>query len=189
MDSAVAAAESAAVDAVRRIAAGIAELLAAQLPPAGISLIGGEEYALPCGTAYAEPGFVAYNSAGEDISAGVTVEGSVCCWKTGSYALSYSVTDPAGGESYTAVRLVNVVPAELPETVLREKTIYLTFDDGPCQYTEKVLDILDKYDVKATFFIVAKEGLPYQDMMGEIAARGHTLGIHCSDHEYSRLYS
>ena len=36
----------------------------------------------------------------------------------------------------------------------RERAVYLTFDDGPSIYTDEILDILDRYHVKATFFVV-----------------------------------
>lgn len=67
-----------------------------------------------------------------------------------------------------------------------EKVIYLTFDDGPGPYTEKLLDILDRYGVKATFFVV---DTPYVQLLGEIARRGHTIGIHSASHDFSRVYA
>lgn len=39
---------------------------------------------------------------------------------------------------------------------LKEKNIYLTFDDGPSEYTEELLDLLKEYDVKASFFCVRR---------------------------------
>lgn len=64
------------------------------------------------------------------------------------------------------------------------KIVYLTFDDGPCEYTEQLLDILDRYGVKATFFVTNQ--LPeYQDLIGEAYRRGHSIGLHSYDHDYS----
>ena len=48
------------------------------------------------------------------------------------------------------------VQAEPAAPVLPEKWVCLTFDDGPSIYTDQILDILDDYDVKATFFVVGK---------------------------------
>ena len=59
-----------------------------------------------------------------------------------------------------------------------DKVVYLTFDDGPSALTEQILDILDEYDVKATFFVVAKEDETSKQRLQMIAERGHTIGLH-----------
>lgn len=66
--------------------------------------------------------------------------------------------------------------------------VYLTFDDGPSKYTEEILDILDEYDVKATFFVLGKENEHSIEMIREIAERGHTLGMHSYSHRYADVY-
>ena len=67
------------------------------------------------------------------------------------------------------------------------KVVYLTFDDGPGKYTQRLLDVLDKYNVKATFFVT--NGKPaYQNLIGKEAADGHTVAIHSASHEYSKIY-
>ena len=58
-----------------------------------------------------------------------------------------------------------------------KKIMYLTFDDGPSCNTEKVLDILDEYDAKATFF-VTNEFPDYASLMKEDIKRGHAVVIH-----------
>ncbi len=70
-----------------------------------------------------------------------------------------------------------------------KKVVHLTFDDGPSQNTPKVLDILDKYDVKATFFVVYNDEEPYCDYYKEIVKRGHTLAIHTASHNYKKIYA
>ncbi len=67
--------------------------------------------------------------------------------------------------------------------------VYLTFDDGPSIYTEEILDILDEYQVKATFFVVGKESDAAKEALQDIVARGHTLGMHSYSHKYSELYA
>lgn len=67
--------------------------------------------------------------------------------------------------------------------------VYLTFDDGPSANTEKILDILDDYDVKATFFVVGKESDTAKEALKHIVERGHTLGMHSYSHKYSEIYS
>ena len=68
------------------------------------------------------------------------------------------------------------------------QSVYLTFDDGPSDNTEAILDILDEYNVKATFFVVGTENEEYQALYREIVERGHTLGMHSYTHRYSTLY-
>lgn len=70
---------------------------------------------------------------------------------------------------------------------LEEKVIYLTFDDGPSMYTADLLDLLDKYEVKVTFF-VTNQYPEYQNLIGEAYRRGHTIGLHSYSHNYN-IYS
>lgn len=66
------------------------------------------------------------------------------------------------------------------------KTVYLTFDDGPSQYTPEILDVLDKYGVKATFFVINGR---YNSTMKDIVDRGHQIGLHTYSHDYKKIYS
>lgn len=72
-----------------------------------------------------------------------------------------------------------------------QKIVYLTFDDGSGTLTPTVLDTLDKYGVKATFFVVA-EYSPSKDFAKEqynaILAKDHTLGIHSLTHSRANIY-
>ncbi len=66
------------------------------------------------------------------------------------------------------------------------KTCYLTFDDGPSDNTLKILKILDKYDAKATFFVIGTNSkLEY---LPKIKAAGHAIGLHSNTHDYSKIY-
>lgn len=63
------------------------------------------------------------------------------------------------------------------------KTVYLTFDDGPIpEVTPWVLDILDKFDVKATFFMVGQNIERHPELMNEVRNRGHEVGNHTLHH-------
>ena len=69
-----------------------------------------------------------------------------------------------------------------------EKVVYLTLDDGPSQNTQKVLDILDKYNAKATFFVTG--AMPeYKDMVKKAYDKGHTIGMHTYSHDYAKVYA
>ena len=64
-----------------------------------------------------------------------------------------------------------------------EKDLYLTFDDGPTPgITLKVLDILDKYNAKATFFCIGRNVERYTEIYGQILKRGHSTGNHTYSH-------
>lgn len=71
-----------------------------------------------------------------------------------------------------------------------EKTIYLTFDDGPSENTSKILDILQKHQAKATFFVTAQNA--DADYMPEVLQRivdeGHTIGLHSYTHRADQIY-
>ncbi|MDE7199831.1 MAG: N-acetylmuramoyl-L-alanine amidase [Lachnospiraceae bacterium] len=69
------------------------------------------------------------------------------------------------------------------------KTMYLTFDDGPSEEnTRKVLDILRERNIKATFFLVGENVRKHPEVARQIVAEGHTIGIHCDNHDYEALY-
>ena len=71
-----------------------------------------------------------------------------------------------------------------------EKVIYLTFDDGPnSRVTPLVLDILDRFEVKATFFCVGENVSRFPDVFDEVKRRGHTVGNHTFNHLKSFEYS
>ena len=142
-------------------------------------------YACP---SFSDPGYSAVDTLGNDLTQYVQVEGSVCPYKAGSYEINYSITNQQG-ETVSTVRTVEVLPVELPDTVVPgEKTIYLTFDDGPGPYTGELLDILAEYNVKVTFFVTCLND-KYQDMVGRAYNEGHSIGVHTSSHNYKSIYS
>lgn len=84
-------------------------------------------------------------------------------------------------------------PEPLEETTRGEsfsgRKVYLTFDDGPSSNTNAILDILAEYNVKATFFVVGKEGEWAEDAYKRIVEEGHTLAMHSYTHEYDTIYA
>ena len=70
----------------------------------------------------------------------------------------------------------------------KAKVAHLTFDDGPSENTLKILDVLKKYNVKATFFVTA-QNLDKADYMKRIVDEGHTIALHTYSHDYSKIYS
>lgn len=66
-----------------------------------------------------------------------------------------------------------------------KKICFLTFDDGPSKNTPKILDILDRYNIKATFFVIGRGKTEY---MKDIVDAGHAIGLHSYSHEFSQIY-
>ncbi len=92
------------------------------------------------------------------------------------------------------VQLPRIIRPFFRNTIWRktpsEKVIYLTFDDGPVpEVTPSVLDILDKYGWKATFFCVGENVLKYPELYNEVLRRGHRTGNHSFNHIKGFNYS
>ena len=65
----------------------------------------------------------------------------------------------------------------------REKSVYLTFDDGPIpEATPFTLDVLDRFGIKATFFMVGDNARKYPHLLEEVRRRGHRIGNHTHNH-------
>jgi len=68
-----------------------------------------------------------------------------------------------------------------------QKNIALTFDDGPHpRLTREILDILDEYGIKATFFVIGQNVEYYGDVLEEVVAAGHEIGNHTYSHQNLR---
>lgn len=75
------------------------------------------------------------------------------------------------------------------EYYFHPKTMYLTFDDGPSvENTGRVLDVLKERGIQATFFLVGENVRRHPEMARRIVEEGHTIGIHCENHDYETLY-
>jgi len=69
------------------------------------------------------------------------------------------------------------------ETFLQPREVVLTFDDGPMPWiTKSILDTLDTFCTKATFFSVGRMAIAYPASVKDVLARGHTLGSHTWSH-------
>lgn len=117
--------------------------------------------------------------------AGTTVEANT------TVAAITTVAEPQGK---TEVATPTADPLESIKTRLKSgdtagiKVVFLTFDDGPSGYTGEVLDILNTYDAKGTFFTTLHDSDQAKTFYRRIVNEGHTLGNHTSSHDYS-LYS
>ena len=157
-----------------------------------LTLLGDMEITIEAGTSYAEPGFTAVDNCDGEIAHLVNISGNVNIWSAGSYVITYTVTDSYGNVS-TATRTVNVKAKQTgggnvggTQVDGTGKVIYLTFDDGPSSYTLELLQVLEKYNVKATFFVTGNSRLDY---LLKIDAAGHAIGLHSVTHKYSEIYA
>lgn len=76
-----------------------------------------------------------------------------------------------------------------PKQISPDKTIFLTFDDGPSDRTLEVLDILREKGVKATFFVTGNCPAKGKSIMKKIVDEGHTIGVHTYTHAFKKIYA
>lgn len=74
-------------------------------------------------------------------------------------------------------------------SVVSNKTIYLTFDDGPTYLTNQILDILKDQNVPATFFVIGTHIDEYKSVVRRAYDEGHTIAIHTYTHKYNEVYA
>lgn len=71
-----------------------------------------------------------------------------------------------------------------------EKVIALTFDDGPNgKFTEEILNLLDEYNAKATFFMVGKNIIKYPEIVKRVFAENNDIGIHSYSHAFHKYFT
>ncbi len=76
------------------------------------------------------------------------------------------------------------------EAIVSGKTAYLTFDDGPAkENTYKILEILQKYNARATFFVVGNSVKRYGEQFKAIYSAGQSIGCHSYSHVYKSIYA
>ena len=134
---------------------------------------------------YQEPGFTAFDNADGDLTDRVQISGNVNPAVAGIYIIEYTVTDDSGN---TAVQQRQVTVKRSQEVPSGQNRVYLTFDDGPsAAVTTRILDILAKNNIKATFFIVNFSDSDAR-LIQRMAEEGHTIAIHGYSHDYAKIY-
>lgn len=162
-----------------------------------LTLKGDSKITMTEGNKWTEPGYTATDNVDGDLTEQVTVTGTVDHNKPGTYKLIYEVKD--GYENTATAERTVTVKAKQQVTPSQGgtqsgsqsgsgqgKVVYLTFDDGPSKHTSRLLSILAKYNVKATFFVCGSGSLSVLD---DIANAGHTLALHSKTHKYSQIYA
>lgn len=79
-------------------------------------------------------------------------------------------------------------PQALSATESVEKSAFLTFDDGPSENTDIILDTLAEKGVKATFFVTGQTSNANLERMRRMVDEGHTIGMHTYSHNYEKIY-
>ena len=102
---------------------------------------------------------------------------------------SETETTDTNSNQDAAVSSDQAVETTKEDGVFTGKKVYLTFDDGPSLYTNDILDILAKYNVKATFFVIGKTDDESKEIYKRIVNEGHTLGMHSFSHQYDKIYN
>ena len=171
--------------------------------PPVIELTSNPDYAVYPGQEYEEEGYKATDDRDGDLTDQVR-------WSVEGSTIVYSVSDEAGN---VATRTRQIPYAEVSANISHEnvsaedlakmresfpdadetasgsgKVIYLTFDDGPGQYTERLLEILKRNDVHVTFFVTGAFPV-YEDMIHKEYEAGHSIGIHTLTHDFDKIYA
>lgn len=92
-----------------------------------------------------------------------------------SLKLLVDIDKNKGNDTYLSIKKKNVS--------LDDKVVALTFDDGPSKYTSKILDVLDKYEASATFFLIGNKVDFYGDVLRRMLKEGSEIGNHSYDHK------
>ena len=154
-----------------------------------ITLNGGTDVTVYLNDSYSEQGAKATDEKDGDLTKQIKVEGKVDTAKEGTYTVTYRVKDKSGNETVVTRKvLVKKYLVAQDGKSGKKGTIYLTFDDGPSTtVTPKLLDILKKKNVKATFFILNYDTAG-EKVVKRAFAEGHTIAIHGYSHNYQAIY-
>ena len=107
----------------------------------------------------------------------------------GNYTIYYKANDLSNNQTTFKRKVTVVKKIEIGTHIeSNKKIVYLTFDDGPSQNTDRILKILKKYNAKATFFVTGCHQ-EYNQYIIEAYKQGHTIGLHSYLHEYQDIYS
>lgn len=148
-----------------------------------IELKGKETVYIPLGGTYEEEGATLIDGCGDEKSEEITITGNVDTQTPGEYEVNYQYKDD--NQKVIKTRKVIVYEIKKNENIQEnsKKIVYLTFDDGPGQYTEELLNILKKHDVKVTFF-VTNQFKKYVPLIKRESEEGHVVAVHSLTHNW-----
>lgn len=134
-----------------------------------------------------------YSTSSGGSAASSTSNGSSAASSTSNGGSSFSTSASSSGNSqqpaYRA-KYPDMYVTAPTNYVKEEKTIYLTFDDGPSNNVYSIIEyILKKRNVKATFFVTTEQNTDVKTKLKYIADNGHAIGIHSASHDYEKIYA
>lgn len=98
--------------------------------------------------------------------------------------ISFNILTTHQSNIYGYTKTIN----KLEETASYKKIAYITIDDGPSKYTDEIISILNKYNAKATFFMIDRNMKNYPNQVKKIIDNGNTAGFHSVSHDINKLY-
>ena len=152
-----------------------------------LKLKGKAEINLYLNSEYIEEGAEAYDSCDGDLTKNIFMSGKVNTNVLGEQEITYQVQDSSNNLTIVKrkIKVIDKNDDQIPQYIVKNgATIYLTFDDGPGQYTEQILNILNNYNIKATFF-VTNQFPKYQYVIKKEYDNGHTIGVHTYSHKWT----
>lgn len=144
-----------------------------------LDLIGSDTIKIQKDSQYIEYGALAEDNCG-DVSSKIVINHNIKSSVLGTYTVTYSVSDE---NNNTTTKTREVIVTDEAQAI-----VYLTFDDGPSSLTLDVLDVLETYKVKATFFVWTKKP-EFEPIMLEAYQKGHTIALHTASHNYNVIYA
>jgi len=111
------------------------------------------------------------------------------CQLASSFNAEINKSSEAYGGVFEAKEDFLSINAEEIKTYNQSKVVFLTFDDGPSEnVTPAILDVLDEYEIKATFFVLGNMCEKNPDVLKDVYTRGHSIGNHSYTHNFKKLY-
>ena len=154
--------------------------------PPSLKLKGSERIYIKKGDEYKDEGVDISDNCDKEFSK-YEIDNNVNTSVIGEYDYTYTIYDSSDNSSKITRRVYVYNPDTIQNMGGGEKgVIYLTFDDGPSNYTDSILDILNKYGIKATFFVTnsGKDSLIKREY-----DEGHTVALHTASHNYKTVYT
>lgn len=143
---------------------------------------------------FADPGISSFDTVDGSLSAAVRTEVvEIESYNpdnsaSKSYLYTYTSTDSSGNQAQLTRRVNVSNPIREREFNDGKSYVFLTFDDGPSDnVTNRILDILAQYGVKATFFVIDYDE-DHVDRIKRIVNEGHSIAVHTKSHEYGEIY-
>lgn len=178
------------LDAAGNAGFAIRKVIAKDVTPPVITLVGEEAVTVIRGQPYTEQGATAEDNVSGAVA--VSVAGGVDTAVEGVYVVKYMAEDAAGNRSEITRKVTVRAPVQAQSggvtIVPGGSYVALTFDDGPSANTTAVLDTLAQYNIKATFFIL-NYSESYIPVLRRMINEGHTIAIHSWSHDYSAIYT